>query len=143
VSEGYPPATAAAPEASDTVTPDTQGTTKTVQLKQLCYARSGDKGDTCNIGLVARSPLVYDWLRSFMQPGKVKEFFEGICKGDVVRHEVPNLNALNFLLHSSLGGGGTVSLRIDPQGKTLAESLLTMKVQAPAAVVESVRQSEP
>lgn len=100
-----------------------------VPLLRLCYGRSGDKGDTCNIGLVARSRETYAWLCRELTASRVKEYFGDICRGEVERFEVPNLLALNFLLHHSLGGGGTVSLRIDPQGKTLAAALLMMQVE--------------
>ncbi len=106
-----------------------------VPLLRLCYARSGDKGDTSNIGLVARTPAIYDWLRREITAERVKAYFDGICRGDVERFEVPNLLALNFLLHQALGGGGTVSLRIDPQGKTLAEALLMMPVDIPESLL--------
>ena len=102
-----------------------------VPLIRLCYARSGDKGDTCNIGVVARSQEIYPWMCQQLTARRVKDYFAGICQGEVERFEMPNLLALNFLLHESLGGGGTVSLRIDPQGKTLAEALLLMEVEVP------------
>ena len=111
------------------------------QLDKLCYARSGDKGNTCNIGVVARSPEIYDWMRRDLTSGRVKRFFGEICQGEVDRYEIPNLLALNFLLHASLGGGGTVSLRIDPQGKTLADALLGMAVDVPEALVHTLPQS--
>ena len=106
------------------------------RLLDLCWGRSGDKGDTVNIGIVARSPRIYEWLLANLTSAIVKAYFSDICRGMVERFEVPNLLALNFLLHESLGGGGTVSLRIDPQGKTLADALLAMEVEAPAALVE-------
>lgn len=109
-----------------------------VRLVELCYGRSGDKGDTCNIGIVARSPQVFDWLRRYLTEAVVKEYFGELCQGPVERFEVPNLQALNFLLHNALGGGGTLSLRIDPQGKTLAEALLLMPVEVPEDVLRSV-----
>ncbi|MEZ4386155.1 MAG: acyclic terpene utilization AtuA family protein [Candidatus Krumholzibacteriia bacterium] len=106
-----------------------------VKLHRLAHARSGDKGDTCNIGLVARSPEIYDWLREEMTPAVVKRFFKGIVKGKVTRHELHNLHALNFLMEQSLGGGGTVSLMLDPQGKTLSQALLEMEVEVPVRLV--------
>lgn len=109
--------------------------TRRVRLRELAYARSGDKGDTCNIGLLARSPEIYDWLRETLKPALVKSFFKGVVKGRVVRHELDNLLALNFLMERSLGGGGTVSLMLDPQGKTLSQALLEMEVDAPAGLV--------
>ncbi len=109
--------------------------TRKVKLRRLAHARSGDKGDTCNIGLVARSPEIYDWLRETMKPALVKRFFKGIVKGKVTRHELHNLGALNFLMERSLGGGGTVSLMLDPQGKTLSQALLEMEVEAPVRIL--------
>lgn len=104
-------------------------------LKQVCYARSGDKGDTANIGVVARTPEIYHWMVDYLTAERIKQYFGPICRGTVERHEVANLLAVNFLLESSLGGGGTVSLRIDPQGKTLAEALLMMQVEIPQDLV--------
>jgi hypothetical protein len=113
-----------------------------VPLSRLAHARSGDKGDTCNIGVIARVPEVYPFLRQTLTAAVVKRRFRGICKGRVERHEVPNLWALNFLLHESLGGGGTVSLRLDAQGKTLSHALLAMEVSAPRAVVEAAGRGD-
>ncbi len=109
--------------------------TRRTKLRTLAFARSGDKGDTCNVGLLARSPEIYDWLRETLTPPVVKRFFTGIVKGKVTRHELHNLNALNFLMERSLGGGGTVSLMLDPQGKTLSQALLEMEVDAPVAII--------
>ena len=106
-----------------------------VPLSALAHGRSGDKGDTCNIGVIARAPEIYPWLKRTLSAAVVKRRFKGICLGRVERHEVPNLWALNFLLHESLGGGGTVSLRLDAQGKTLSHALLAMEVRAPRALL--------
>jgi hypothetical protein len=106
-----------------------------VPLSTLAHARSGDKGDTCNIGVIARAPEIYPWLRRTLTARLVQRHFRGICRGRVERHEVPNLCALNFLLHESLGGGGTVSLRLDAQGKTLSHALLAIEVRAPRALI--------
>lgn len=122
------------PESSEQ--PDPDSPRKRVALCRLSYGRSGDKGDTCNIGLVARTPEIFSWLRRELTADRVKRFFADICLGDVERFEIPNLQALNFLLHESLGGGGTVSLRIDPQGKTLADALLQMELEAPISLLE-------
>jgi hypothetical protein len=100
-----------------------------VQLLKIAHARSGDKGDTANIGLIALKPEYYPTLVREVTPERVKQHFAGICKGEVERYELPNLNALNFLLHESLGGGGTVSLKTDPQGKTLSSALLRMEIE--------------
>jgi predicted SpoU family rRNA methylase len=99
-----------------------------IQLLKIAHARSGDKGDTANIGLIARKPEYYPVLVKEVTAERVKNHFKGICKGEVERFELPNLNSLNFLLHESLGGGGTVSLKTDPQGKTLSSALLRMEV---------------
>lgn len=109
-------------------------------LKELAYARSGDKGDTCNIGVLARSPEIYVWLIKNLTSAKVKTFFKGICKGKVVRFELDNLQGLNFLLEESLGGGGTRSLMVDPQGKTLSQALLQMPIKAPASLWNSIKK---
>ncbi len=106
-----------------------------VPLIRLCYARSGDKGDTCNIGVVARSPEIYQWICRELTAERIKGYFTDICQGEVERFEIPNLLALNFLLHNSLGGGGTVSLRIDPQGKTLADALLMLEMKVPETLL--------
>jgi len=99
-----------------------------IQLVQIAHARSGDKGDTANIGLIALKPEYYEILKKEVTPEKVKEHFKGICEGKVERFELPNIGALNFLLHNSLGGGGTMTLKHDAQGKTLSTALLRMEI---------------
>lgn len=99
-----------------------------IQLVKLAHSRSGDKGDTANIGLIALKPEYYNILKKEVTPEKVKEHFKGICKGKVERFELPNIGALNFLLHNSLGGGGTMTLKHDAQGKTLSTALLRMEI---------------
>jgi hypothetical protein len=100
-----------------------------VQLTKLAHARSGDKGDTANVGLIALRDDVYPILVREVTADRVKQHFRGICKGDVERFELPNLGALNFLLHESLGGGGTLSLMTDAQGKTFSTALLRMEIE--------------
>src|SRR5438874_5257667 len=100
-----------------------------VQLRKLAHARSGDKGDTANIGLIALRDEFYPLLVREVTADRVKQHFKGICKGEVERFELPNLRALNFLLHESLGGGGTLSLMTDAQGKTFSTALLRMEIQ--------------
>ncbi len=121
-----------------------RGSTKhvTVPLSALAHARSGDKGDTANIGVIARAPEIWPWLRRTLTAALVKRRFRGICLGRVERFEVPNLLALNFLLHESLGGGGTVSLRLDAQGKTLSHALLALEVTAPQALVDAAARGD-
>ena len=100
-----------------------------VKLLKLAHARSGDKGDTANVGLIAYKPEYYPILTEQVTAERVKEHFIGICFGDVERFEVPNLHALNFLLHESLDGGGTLSLKTDAQGKTYSAALLRMEIE--------------
>ncbi len=118
------------------------GKLKTGILQDLCYARSGDKGDTCNVGVLARSPQIYDWLTGYLTAAKVKAFFKGITLGKVVRFELDNLEGLNFLLGESLGGGGTRSLMVDPQGKTLAQALLQMPIKAPSSLWKKTKKAK-
>jgi hypothetical protein len=100
-----------------------------IQLVRLAHARSGDKGDTANVGLIALRDEFYPILVREVTSERVKDHFKGICKGKVERFELPNLEALNFLLHESLGGGGTLSLMTDAQGKTFSTALLRMMVE--------------
>ncbi|HKO62646.1 MAG TPA: hypothetical protein VJV03_15885 [Pyrinomonadaceae bacterium] len=100
-----------------------------IQLTKLAHARSGDKGDTANVGLIAFKDEIYPILVREVTADRVKEHFRGICKGPVDRYELPNLGALNFLLHESLGGGGTLSLMTDAQGKTFSTALLRMEIE--------------
>jgi hypothetical protein len=100
-----------------------------IQLTKLAHARSGDKGDTANVGLIALRDEFYPLLVREVTAARVKDHFKGICKGDVERFELPNLGALNFLLHESLGGGGTLSLMTDAQGKTFSTALLRMEIE--------------
>ena len=100
-----------------------------VQLVKLAHARSGDKGDTANVGVIALREDIYPILVREVTSERVKNHFKGICKGEVERFELPNLGALNFLLHESLGGGGTLSLMTDAQGKTFSTALLRMEIE--------------
>jgi len=100
-----------------------------IQLLRLAHARSGDKGDTANVGLIALRDEFYPILEREVTAARVKEHFKGISKGEVERFELPNLGALNFLLHQSLGGGGTLSLMTDAQGKTFSTALLRMRIE--------------
>jgi hypothetical protein len=100
-----------------------------IQLTKLAHARSGDKGDTANVGLIALKDEYYPLLVREVTAERVKQHFGGICKGEVERFELPNLSALNFLLHESLDGGGTLSLMTDAQGKTFSTALLRMRIE--------------
>ncbi len=102
-----------------------------VRLDRIAHARSGDKGDGSNVGLIADTAELYPVLVREVTADRVKAHFNQICRGPVERFEVPNLRALNFLLHDSLGGGGTESLKTDAQGKTHAQGLLAMEIEVP------------
>ncbi len=99
------------------------------QLLELAHGRSGDKGDAANIAIIAYDDKEFEIIKKQLTVNRVKKHFEGICFGEVERYELPNLRALNFLLHNTLGGGGTVSLKHDAQGKTLAAALLRMEIE--------------
>jgi hypothetical protein len=101
-----------------------------VALSEIAHTRSGDKGDTANIGVIAFEQRHYPILVREITAERVKNFFGDLVRGKVERFELPNLGALNFLLHESLGGGGTVSLRVDAQGKTLGAALLRLEIEA-------------
>lgn len=99
------------------------------KLIEIAHGRSGDKGDAANVGIIAYNDDGYEIIRKHLTVEKVKSHFKGICLGEVERYELPNLRALNFLLHNTLGGGGTVSLKHDAQGKTLTAALLRMEIE--------------
>lgn len=101
-----------------------------MKLSQLAHTRSGDKGDTANIGVIAWREEDYPILERKLTAERVKAYFGDLVQGEVERFELPNLGALNFLLHGSLGGGGTVTLRVDAQGKTYGAALLNMEIDA-------------
>ena len=103
-----------------------------VPLSRIAHTRSGDKGDTCNIGVIAYDPGHYPILLREVTAGRVKSHFGNLVKGEVERFELPNLGALNFLLHQALSGGGTVSLRTDAQGKTFGAALLGLEIEVAA-----------
>ena len=105
-------------------------------LFRLAHARSGDKGDTVNVGVIVIHPEDYPLLAERLTAEAVKEHFRGIVHGPVERFELPNLNALNFLLHNALGGGGTISLMTDAQGKTFSTAMLRMEIDVPDDVYQ-------
>ena len=102
-----------------------------VRLVDIAHARSGDKGDTANVGVIALKPEWYPLLSEQLTLDRVRRHFAGVITGDVERYELPNLKALNFLLHGALDGGGTISLKTDAQGKVLSTALLRMEVEVP------------
>ena len=102
---------------------------KAVRLLEIAHARSGDKGDTANIGLIALKPEYYPLLLKHVTAARVARHFKGMITGTVERFELPNLGALNFLLHGALDGGGTISLKTDAQGKVFSTALLRMEIE--------------
>ncbi|MDG1873726.1 MAG: hypothetical protein P8J27_07430 [Mariniblastus sp.] len=102
-----------------------------IPLSKIAYARSGDKGDGSNVGVVAYNPECYEVIKSVLTTDRVKDHFKEICFGEVDRYEAPNLMALNFILHDSLGGGGSESLKTDAQGKTHGLGMLYMEIDVP------------
>lgn len=100
-----------------------------IKLRDIAHGRSGDKGDAANIGIIAYDQNGYKIIEKYLTAESVKKHFEGICHGKVERYELPNIRGLNFLLHDTLGGGGTVSLKHDAQGKTLAAALLRLELE--------------
>ncbi|KPP99609.1 MAG: hypothetical protein HLUCCA01_06185 [Bacteroidetes bacterium HLUCCA01] len=110
-----------------------------VKLLEIAYGRSGDKGNASNVGIIARHPDVYPFLCDLLTTERVKKHMKNVCKGEVERFELQNIGALNFLLHDSLGGGGTVSLKLDAQGKTHASQVLRMDVEVPEELLLKVK----
>ena len=102
-----------------------------IPLARIAHGRSGDKGDTCNCGIIARRPEFYPIIAIQVTAERVKEHFGDFCQGTVRRYDLPKIHAFNYVLTRTLGGGGTVSLRIDTQGKTYAAALMRMAVQVP------------
>ena len=104
-----------------------------VRLLDIAHARSGDKGDTANVGVIALEPRWYPVLDRYLTRDRVASHFAGLITGGVDRYELPNLNALNFLLHGALDGGGTLSLKTDAQGKVFSTALLRLVLDVPDA----------
>ena len=114
--------------------------TRSVQLRYLAHARSGDKGNTANVGLIALEPELYPILVREVTTARVARHFKGMVSG-VERFELPNLGALNFLLHDALDGGGTISLKTDAQGKVYSTALLRMEVPVPLALARRLTRA--
>jgi hypothetical protein len=109
-----------------------------VRLVDIAHARSGDKGDTANVGVIALKPEWYPLISKTLTRDRVREHFRGVITGDVERFELPNLKALNFLLHGALDGGGTLSLKTDAQGKVYSTALLRMMFDVPDSEAKSL-----
>ncbi|HEU4995896.1 MAG TPA: hypothetical protein VFT29_13820 [Gemmatimonadaceae bacterium] len=110
-----------------------------IQLVEIAHARSGDKGDTANVGVIALRPEWYPLLARELTRERVRDHFRGVITGDVERFEVPNLKALNFLLHGALDGGGTLSLKTDAQGKVFSTALLRMTIDLPDSEAKQLK----
>ncbi|PWN05958.1 AtuA-related protein [Rhodohalobacter mucosus] len=110
-----------------------------VKLIEIAHGRSGDKGNGSNVGIIARHPDVYPFLEKELTAERVKDHMKHICKGKVERYEMENIGALNFILNESLGGGGTVSLKLDAQGKTHASTMLRMELDVPDHLIALVK----
>lgn len=117
-----------------------KGDGELVPLYEICLARSGDKGDMVNIGVLARSPRAYEFIKKELNAQRIKDLFQELCFGDVSRYSLDGLLGLNFLLEKSLGGGGSRSLRADAQGKTFSQALLRQKICVPSDVLKDVQQ---
>jgi len=100
-----------------------------IQLVKIAHARSGDKGDTANVGIIALKPEYFPILTEQLTIDKVKAHFDSMVKGKVERFDMPNIGAINFLLHNALGGGGTLTLKHDAQGKTYSTAFLRMEIE--------------
>ena len=111
-----------------------------VGVDKIAYTRSGDKGAHSNVGVIFKSKEIYEWAKSNITSDVVKKHFKEIVKGDVIRYELPNLNAVNFILHDSLGGGGSGSLLNDAQGKTHGQAMLLMKVDIPDNLLKNLNE---
>ncbi|MBV6642421.1 MAG: DUF1446 domain-containing protein, partial [Cyclobacteriaceae bacterium] len=109
-----------------------------ITLDKICLARSGDKGNSINLGVIARTKSVYEFIHQYLTPELLKKWFSNICKGDILRYDLENLMALNFVLLEALDGGGTRSGRLDPQGKMLASAFLHKKLYVPKTIIQSV-----
>ena len=110
-----------------------------IRLTEIAHARSGDKGDTANVGVIALKPEWYPLLAKVLTRDRVAAHFRGVIAGGVERYELPNLNALNFLLHGALGGGGTVSLKTDAQGKVFSTAMLRMVIEVDDAEARALQ----
>jgi len=102
-----------------------------VRLLDIAHARSGDKGDTANVGVIALRPEWYEVIDRYLTLDRVRDHFRGVITGKVERYELPNLRALNFLLHGALDGGGTLSLKTDAQGKVFSTAMLRLVLDVP------------
>ena len=111
-----------------------------ILLKDLVFARSGDKGDVCNIGIMAKNKNIYNFLLKALTPEKIKEHFKGMIKGDVEIYPMPNIEGLEIVLRQSLGGGATCTLRFDQTGKSMCSALQRMELEADESLIAEARK---
>ncbi len=111
-------------------------------LKDLVFARSGDKGDVCNIGLMAKTRNIYDFLLDTLTAESIKEHFKGMVKGDVIIYPMPNINSVDVVLNRSLGGGATCTLRFDQTGKSMCSALQRMEVDADESLIKEAMEAD-
>lgn len=112
------------------------------QLRELAFARSGDKGDVSNIGLIAKNRECYDILKEQVTPERIKAHFKGSVKGEVKIHEMPNIDSLQVVLYQALGGGATRTLRLDQTGKSMGQALLRMEIEVDEEALKRARAAE-
>lgn len=112
-----------------------------VYLNEFAFARSGDKGDVSNVGIMAKTQGIYEYLVKELTPQRIKEHFKGMVKGEVEVYPLPNLNSLEIVLRKALGGGATCTLRFDQTGKSMGQALLHMELDADPALIEEARQA--
>jgi len=113
-----------------------------IQLQELVFARSGDKGDVSNIGLMAKSKNIYDFLVKNVTPERVKEIFKGMIKGGIEIYPMPNIESLEIILRRALGGGATCTLRFDQTGKSMGQALLRMEVQVDERLLKEAESTD-
>lgn len=112
-----------------------------IRLQDIASARSGDKGSSANIGVIAHTPEAFEYLKTFLTSDRVQRYFESLGPLKTHRYEMPHIMALNFVLEGVLGGGGSRSLRVDAQGKALGQALLLLKLQVSSKELKSMRKS--
>jgi len=115
---------------------------KKIMLKELAFARSGDKGDVSNIGIMAKSKSIYDFLAKTITPEKVKELYKGMIKGEVEIYQLPNIDSLEIILRRALGGGATCTLRFDQTGKSMGQALLRMEVDVEEGLLDEAGKAD-
>lgn len=113
-----------------------------VNLSQLAFARSGDKGDVSNIGVMAKTKNIYEVLKKELTPEKIKEHFKGMVKGNVEVYHLPNLDSIEVILRRALGGGATCTLRFDQTGKSMGQALLRMEVEVDEKLVDEAKSAD-